>query len=71
MNFRALKPFSSPKPGVTKPAGSAQLQPKDEMEIVVGQTYDLSHLSDEAVEFLTAEGCIAPADTDNDSNGGN
>lgn len=69
MNFRALKPFSSPKPGVTKPAGSAQLQPKDEMEIVVGQTYDLSHLSDVAIAFLTDEGCIAPVD--NDSNGGN
>lgn len=63
MNFTALKPFSAPKPGVTKPAGSAQLQPKDEMEIVVGQTYDLSHLSDEAVAFLTAEGCIAPTTT--------
>lgn len=61
MKFEVLKPFSAPKPGVTKPAGAAQLQPKDEMEVSAGDVVELGHLSKDAIAFLEAEQCIKHA----------
>ena len=61
MTYSVLKSFSCPKPGVSKPPGPAQLQPKDEMSPAPGAVVDLGHLDPGAIAFLTAEGCIEPA----------
>lgn len=60
MNYRVIKPFSCPKPGVN-PVKGIQLQQTDELSAPVGAVVDLGHLSAEAIQFLTAEGCITPA----------
>lgn len=61
MTYRVLKSFSCPKPGVEKPKGSAQLQPKDELSPAPGDAVDLGHLSPKAIDFLVSEGCIEAA----------
>ena len=61
MTYLTLKPFSCPKAGAVKRPG-VQLQPVDEMSPGPGERVELGHLSAEAITFLTAEGCISPAE---------
>lgn len=59
MTYLTLKPFSCPSPGSVKRPG-IQLQQVDEMSPAPGERVELGHLSKDAIEFLTVQGCIKP-----------